>query len=76
MARWMALALVRHGRPDDLSDCASWSLGRGRSRGLSVSGIPHGVTGAPGGTPSMAYTATGSSSCAWPLARAAGVLGA
>ena len=57
---WLALALARNGRLADLHRLRSTMLTRlGRIAGFGFEEYLHGITGEPGGTPRMAYTATG-----------------
>jgi hypothetical protein len=57
---WLSLALVRHGRPDDLERLRELvARALDGAKDFQFQEYLHGVTGAPGGTPSMAYTATG-----------------
>ena len=57
---WLSLALVRHGRADDLTQLRELvARVLDAAEDFQFQEYLHGVTGAPGGTPSMAYTATG-----------------
>ncbi len=57
---WLALALARLGRADDLARLRALVAARLAAHpGYAFEEYLHGVTGEPGGTPRMAYTATG-----------------
>jgi hypothetical protein len=57
---WLALALARAGRADDAARLGRALDGRLRAHpGFAFEEFLHGLTGAPGGTTRMAYTATG-----------------
>ena len=57
---WLALALAERGRADDLARLRATVAARlAEHPGFAFEEYLHGVTAAPGGTPHMAYTATG-----------------
>jgi len=57
---WLALALARAGRADALARLrATFAATLAAAPGFAFEEYLHGVTYAPGGTPRMAYTATG-----------------
>jgi hypothetical protein len=57
---WLALALARDGRADDLARLrAAVAAKLDAAPGFAFEEYLHGVTYAPGGTPHMAYSATG-----------------
>jgi glycogen debranching enzyme len=57
---WFALALGRHGRLADLERLRTILADRLAAQpGYDFEEYLHGITGAPGGTPGMAYSATG-----------------